>query len=199
MQPIYSPEVNMDKKILIMTALVTICFISCTKNKRRDDAVRIVREWTGKEIKFSKEFSCMSMGKDTTCVDVYSDNFKILLYVDSLGCTSCRLKLPEWKKIMRESDTAFIRKPEFIFVFQPKKRDEKELQNILRSNGFRHPVFIDKDNEIDKINKFPSRAEYQCFLLDKDNNTLMIGNPVLNPNILELYKEQIASGRNANE
>jgi hypothetical protein len=65
---------------------------------------------------------CFSMGKDTIYVDLYSDNCKIMLYVDSLGCTGSRLKLFEWKKIMRESDTVFARKPEFAFFFQPKRK-----------------------------------------------------------------------------
>ena len=95
------------QRIAIIIALITVCFSSCKKNKQKDDAVKIVAEWTGKEIKFPKGIPCTSMGKDTTCVDLYSNSYKILLYVDSLGCTSCRLKFPEWKKIISESDSAF--------------------------------------------------------------------------------------------
>ena len=167
-------------------------FCSCKNNTRKESAAKIVKEWTGKEVKFPQSLSCTSMGKDTACIDLYNDNYKILLYVDSLGCTSCRLKLAEWKKIMQESDTAFVRKPEFVFFFQPKKRDEQELQSIFRSNGFRHPVFIDKDNEIDKINNFPANFEYQCFLLDKDNKVLLVGNPALLSGIWALYKRMIS-------
>ena len=174
-----------------MTILTAICFSSCTKNKRWESAAEVVKEWTGKEIKFPKELSCTYLGRDTTCIDLYSDNYKILLYVDSLGCTSCRLKLFEWKKLMKESDTAFVRKPEFVFIFQPKKRDEQELHTILRSNGFRHPVFIDEDNTIDKLSNFPANTDYQCFLLDRDNKVLMIGNPSFNTGIWILYKSII--------
>ena len=80
-----------EQRIVIIVALIAICLSSCKKNKQKEDAVKIVKEWTGKEIKFPKGIPCTSMGKDTTCVDLYSDNYKILLYVDSLGCTSCRL------------------------------------------------------------------------------------------------------------
>jgi len=182
----------MKEKLLIIMMLAAICFPSCTKKGRKGNAVKIVREWTGKEIRYPSDLSCMSMGKDTTCVDLYNDNFKILLFVDSLGCTSCRLKLHEWKRIMNESDSVFIRKPEFVFIFQSKKSDGKELQNIFRNNGFRHPVFIDKENETDKINHFPSNPEYQCFLLDKDNKVVMVGNPSLSSGIWTLYKRVIA-------
>ena len=180
-------------KLLVLAGIISFsfCFTSCQKNKRKEEALKIVREWTGKEIKFPKELNFISMANDTTCVDVQNDNFKILLYVDSLGCTSCRFNLSEWKKIMQESDTALIRKPEFIFIFQTKTGDEKELQSLLRKNRFLHPVLIDKNNEIEKINKFPSNPEYQCFLLNKDNKVLLIGNPSLVSGIWILYKRVI--------
>ena len=181
----------MRKEILIISILIAICFPSCQKHKRKENAAKIVAEWTGKEIRFPKELTCTSMGKDTTCVDLYTDNYKILLYVDSLGCTSCRLNLLDWKKVMQESDSVFIRKPEFVFIFQPKKSDEKALQNIFRVNGFNHPVFIDKENRIDIINQFPSSLDFQCFLLDKDNKVIMIGNPSINTGIWTLYKRII--------
>jgi hypothetical protein len=183
-------NINMIKQIIIFT-LAILVFSSCKDNKLRNDATAIVKEWTGKEIQFPENTPCFSMAKDTSCVDLYSDNYKVLLFVDSAGCTSCRLKLSEWKKIMEEADSVFNKKPEFIFYFQPKERDEKEIKFILQHNGFHYPVFIDKENEIDRLNRFLSNAEYQCFLLDKDNKVLMIGNPVLNPGIWILYKKLI--------
>ena len=179
-------------KLLFVIAVTfcTICFSSC-KDIQYENATKIVKEWTGKEIKFPQGLSCTSMGTDTTCVDLYSDNYKILLYVDSLGCTSCRLKLPELKKIINESDSVFSNPPEFIFFFQPKQKDERELQHILKNNGFRHPVFIDKENEINKLNKFPSKPEYQCFLLDKNNKVVIVGDPSVNRGIWDLYKRTI--------
>ena len=46
-------------------------------------------------------------------------------------------------------------------------------------------------NEINRLNHFPNKIEYQCFLLDSNNKVLMIGNPTLNQKIWELYKEVI--------
>ena len=180
----------MIKQIYIIATLIAICFSSC-KNVLYEDAAKIVKEWTGKEIKFPKGVTCTSMGRDTTCVDLYSDNFKILLYVDSIGCTSCRLRLAEWKKIINEADTIFSKPPEFIFFFQPKQNGEKELYNVLRNNGFSHSVYIDKENEIDKLNNFPSTQIFQCFLLDKNNKVVIVGDPSVNKGIRDLFKRII--------
>ena len=177
--------------IFVLVILVIVFSYSCRKDVRRENAAKTIKEWTGKEIKFPKELAITSIGRDTTCIDLYNDNFKILLYVDSSGCTSCRLKLYEWKMIIDESDSIFLKKPEFVFIFQPKKRDERELQIILIQNGFDHPFFIDKDNEIGRLNAFPSNSDYNCFLLDKDNKVIVIGNPVQNSGIWQLFKKVI--------
>ncbi|MDR3266230.1 MAG: hypothetical protein LBT24_01490, partial [Tannerella sp.] len=85
----------------------------------------------------------------------------------------------------------FSKKPDFIFVIQPKHGGDKEIKQLLKQNGFIYPVFIDIDNKIFALNNFPKEQEYQCFLLDKDNKVVMVGNPVLNPAIWKLYKKII--------
>ena len=179
------------KQPLFCILFVVFFAYSCENNKERRGALKIIKQWTGKEISFPSDLYCTSMGKDTTCIDLSNDNYKIVLYVDSKGCKSCHINLTEWKKIMQESDSVFIRKPEFVFIFQPEQKDEKLLQSFLRQNGFSHPVFIDKNNEIYKLNKFSSKRDYQCFLLDKDNKVIMIGNPANVSGIWQLFKKVI--------
>ena len=175
--------------------IVLLFLCSCKRDGRMQSARQIVAEWTGKEIQFPEGIPCQSLGQDTVCINTHNSTYKILLYVDSTGCSSCRLKqLFEWKNIMAEADSLFSGEVDFLFFFQPKKQDEKELQFLFRQYGFRHPVFIDTKNEIDKLNKFPSQTDYQCFLLDRDNRVLMIGNPSVNTGIWQLFKRYI-SGR----
>ena len=38
--------------VIVLVGLVVFCS-SCKKNKQREEAAKIVKEWTGKEIKFS--------------------------------------------------------------------------------------------------------------------------------------------------
>ena len=180
----------LKRLFVIAITFCTICFSSC-KDIQYENATKIIKEWTGKEIKFPEELYCTSMGADTTCVDLCSDNYKILLYVDSIGCTSCKLDLSDWKKIITESDTALSKPIDFIFFFHPKRKDEKELLQIFNSNGFKHPVFLDRTNEINRLNKFPSKPEYQCFLLGKDNKVIIVGDPSLNKGIWDLFKKVI--------
>jgi hypothetical protein len=104
-----------------------------------------------------------------------------------LGCTG----LAAWKKLISASDTIFTNKPDFLFFFNPKQNGFHELRQILIVNNFNYPVFVDKENEIMRLNNFPKELEYQCFLLDKDNKVVLVGNPVYNSGIWTLYKKII--------
>jgi hypothetical protein len=136
---------------------------------------------------------CFASGKEAAtelCGELFNREFKILLYVDSTGCSSCRLKLFEWKQLIEGADSLFHGSVGFLLFFQPK--DPKELGSLFVRDFFDHPVFLDATGKINSLNHFPQAQQYQCFLLDSENKVLMIGNPVLNYRIWELYKEQIA-------
>ena len=170
--------------------IVLLGLFSCKKDERRTEAEKIVSEWVGKEIKFPSGYECRLLGKDTRlCADLLGREYKVLLYVDSMGCTSCKLRISEWKQRIAESDSLLSDRLGFLFFFHPK--DEKELQFLFKRDGFDYPVFIDHTNQINTLNNFPDKQSYQCFLLDRTNKVVMIGNPAINPRIWELYKEQI--------
>ena len=181
------------KKCLLVILIVLLGLFSCKKDARRIEAELIVKEWVGKEIRFPDNVPCYVSGRDTLpklCDEGFQKEFKILLYVDSTGCSSCRLNLLEWGQLMKEADSLFQEKVGFLLFFQPKNMNEMKF--LFIRDWFDYPVFMDINGAINQLNRFPQSMKYQCFLLDKNNRVLMIGNPVLNLKIWELYKEQIA-------
>jgi hypothetical protein len=174
-------------KVWIIFFLITGA-ISCKKDVKRTEAGKIVAEWTGKEIIFPADVPCIYQGRDTLCPG-RDTPYKILLYTDSTGCTDCKLQLYKWNVVIKEAETETPGKIGFHFYFQPK--DEKELKLMLRWDNFRQAVYIDSGDKLNKTNKLPGNMSYQCFLLDRDNKVLLIGNPVLNPRIWELYRQTV--------
>jgi len=180
-------------KISIWLFLAFLMLISSCQNKKEKEAAKIVTEWIGKEIRFPKNIRFSILGKDTTCTDLVQKPFKILLYADSTGCLSCRLKLLEWESLIDKTDSMASGKVGFVFIFQPKR--EKELQHLLKQHEFHYPVVVDLDDEFNKLNHFPEKQIFQCFLLNQQNKVLLVGNPVHNPQIWKLYKAQITGQR----
>lgn len=178
------------KKLTSLFIVLTLIFSCKEKNKKVDDVAKIVTEWMGKEIRFPQNATCSVLGKDTSGIDLLTAEYKVLLYIDSVGCTSCKLRLHEWKSLIQEADSLFGNRLSFLFFFHPK--DKKELSFLLKRDQFDYPVYMDNENQINQLNGFPRESEYQCFLLNGENKVIMIGNPVFNPNIWELYKKQIS-------
>ena len=178
----------------IIIVLLFLC--ACKKDGRLQTTRQIVAEWTGKEIKFPDNVPCYVFAKDTLlelCDDCFHKEYKILLYVDSTGCSNCRLKLFDWKQLIEEAEGLFPDKVGFLLFFQPKNLNE--IDYLFVRDLFYYPVFMDTNDEINRLNHFPQAEQYQCFLLNSDNKVLAIGNPVLNLKIWELYKSQITGGK----
>ncbi|NCB70120.1 MAG: DUF1573 domain-containing protein [Bacteroidia bacterium] len=180
-----------QKNIFIFLMLISL-FACNKKDDRQAEAEQIVTEWVGKTIQFPNNMTFSVYEKDTLLSGFYSSPYKILLYVDSTGCTSCKLKLYEWQRLIAEADTALAGKLSFVFCFQPKNKDE--LLFLFKRDRFNYPIVVDETNLINQLNGFPQKAEFQCFLLDIDNKVISVGNPTLNPKVWDLYK-QIISGK----
>ena len=172
--------------ILLLFAILSLA--SC-KESEKDTVLRLVKEWDGREIKFPARSVFTIQGKDTVDFDFMDAEYKVVIYVDSIGCTSCKLQLERWTEFMAEVDSVVKDVVPFIFVFHPK--DVKELRHTLRLHGFNHPVSFDEKDEFNQLNRFPNDMTFQTFLLDKDNKVKVIGNPVHNPKVKELYMENM--------
>jgi len=121
----------------VLVSLSAICTSSCKENKRKSDAIKIVSEWTGKEITFPENVLCYISGKDTLldfCYENFHKEYKILLYVDSVGCSSCRLQFAEWKQLIEEADRLFPKKVGFLLYFQPK--NIKEICKLYENENY---------------------------------------------------------------
>jgi len=174
------------KKLYLL--LLLSCFCSCQES-REEAMLRLVNEWNGKEIKFPSRSVFTIQGKDTVDFKFQDADYKVVTYIDSVGCTSCKLQLPRWKELMAEVDSLTDGNVPFLFYFHPK--DMKELRYLTRRDAFTYPVCLDGQDELNRLNRFPTDMLFQTFLLDNDNKVVAMGNPVLNPNIKNLYIEVI--------
>ena len=132
-------------------------------------------------------------GKDTVDFSFADAEYKIITYIDSVGCTSCKLQLPRWKEFMHEVDSLAQGKVPFVFYFHPK--DVKELRYITRRDAFTYPVCFDEKDDFNALNRFPGEMTFQSFLLNRENKVIAIGNPVHNPKVKELYLQRLTNGK----
>ena len=176
-------------KLVLIFCISLLCFSSC-QNPAQEHITQLVKEWQGKEVHFLENPVFTRQLGDTVDSRIPEAEYKVLVYVDSIGCTSCKLQLPKWKELIAYVDSVSGGQVPFLFFFQSK--DNKELRYILKRDNFRLPVCVDSQNEFGKLNRFPSELMFQTFLLDKDNRVKVIGNPIHNLSVKELYLKEIA-------
>jgi hypothetical protein len=172
----------MNRKVMNLLLIVLVMLSAC--GDKTVTIENMLKEWTGKTIYFPNIKPALL--KKTDIVRENKNSYKILNYVDSTGCTGCKLGMDKWKLYIQEMDSTI----NFLFYFHPK--NEKELVSLLKREKFvNYPVYIDTNDELNKLNHFPYDPTFHCFLLDKDNKVLAIGNPAKNIKIWELYKKII--------
>ena len=124
---------------LIILVLLPI-FFSC-KNEQKEKETRIVQlvnEWQGKQIVFPENLIFTRYLTDTTDYQIPNSEYKVLIYVDSIGCTSCKLQLHKWKELIEYTNSVTQEKIPFLFFFHSK--DYKEIRYLLKRDGFDRPM-----------------------------------------------------------
>ena len=167
---------------------VTCILFSCQKTEHKR-ILDIVKEWDGKEITFPTHSIFTIQGYDTIPYKIPKSDYKVVVFVDSVGCISCKLQLPNWKKFMHEVDSLCDGNVPFVFFFQSK--NVRELRNILRRDSFSYPICIDTEDSFNKLNRFPDVMTFQTFLVDSGNRVKVIGNPIHNLSVKELYLKEL--------
>jgi hypothetical protein len=170
-----------------ITAIIICCLVaSCSSSKDDKKAVAL---WQGKEMLYPQQVEYKAMARDTSISCDYS--YTILTYIDSIGCTGCQLNIPAWKQMI-DSLTALQLDAHVLFVVH--SNDYEYFELMLKIYNFTYPIAYDYHNTFDKLNHFPP-APYRTFLLDKDNNVLLVGSPVNNPAMWALYKKMITQSK----
>lgn len=165
--------------------------LSCKNNDSNKKIAKIVQQWQNKEIIFPDDMTFTKYGIDTIEFKVPSTSYKILMYVDSIGCTSCKLQLHKWKEFISELDSLTNSSFPVIFFFHPK--DMREISYLLKRDGIEIPICIDLDDELNALNNFPSSQEFQTFLLNEENKVVYIGNPILNTRVKEMFLSEVSN------
>ncbi len=170
---------------LFATVLLLVC-ISCTKSKT--EAISVIAQMTGKQIVFPEELTYQVWDKEIEYNPSEAD-YKIVVYIDSTGCTTCKMKMPLWEKII--SDYKSLASKEVNFVMILNTNLTPEFLYALKQKDFMHPVCFDPENRFDLANNLPDQDEYHTLLLDSSDKVVAIGNPAENPKIKKLYDDII--------
>ena len=183
-------KIHFNKTFLILLLLL-FCY-ACKKTENLDSFEQAYRNLKGSFISIPNDLTMIFEGKDSLLNKKLNTDYKLIIYRDSLSCSVCYVEtLPYWQKLMDELNCYSKGKLDFIFILSPLKKDETNLRLNLEVSEFKHPIYIDMKRNFQQENpQLPKFEELNVFLLDKNNNVIMIGDPLENKKIKELLKRK---------
>lgn len=126
---------------------------------------------------------------------LYTSNMALVIYSDTSVCSSCTVKgMYRWFEILDNIKEEYGNFVKVYFIFSPLKKDINELKISLKTSLFEYPVFIDTANVFSRHNKhLPNDKRMHSFLLDKERNVVLVGSPLNNISIRELFYQIVSN------
>ena len=92
-------------------------------------------------------------------------------------------------RLLQKADSISPQQVSFRFFIHDK--NIKHIKILLEADNFNYPVYIDSTDTFNKLNQFPQQEGFQTFLLNKESEIVLIGNPNNSQKIRELYLKTI--------
>lgn len=181
--------------VRVIIVLFLMSFGACSLSSHQKNESKQVREqleyWIGRNVVFPKDHIDTLRSQYCIYAGNVQTDYKILVYVDSSACTSCNLDFFLWNELAEDANKTLPKKISFLFYCQPKNNGERVLKNLMSRDKFEFPLFSDSTNQIGNLNDFKDAFQFQCFLLGKFNEILVMGDPTQNMKLWEYYKKII--------
>lgn len=173
-------------KHIFLPILLLVC-MGCTPNLTRQ-----MQDFMGKKISFDVKFTDTSDMFDAQSRIKSDSIIKFVVLYDSTECSSCRVnRLEQYNDISDLTDRYGVRVSPII-IFSPATAQMSELKRELRLQKLSFPIYIDSDHTFERINPcIPVDRRLHAFLLNRDNEVVLIGDPINNPALWDLYAKTI--------
>jgi hypothetical protein len=178
----------MWKKIFYFIVIITnVGIISCNRNPKSI----LIKQFYQKKIVFLDDLQTFINNKqiDNKCIACSSDKYKIMTFING-DCSICIDKLNDWSKFINEMK---IYNVDFLIIINT--NDLGLFMEVNERLKFPYSIIIDKHNSVRLKNQIPEIPDTDCFLLDSENRTLVIGDPIINHKIREIYIKVFNSRR----
>lgn len=188
-----------NSKILLFLvfAMLLLC-TSCDMSKRRMQKAVGLLQTSTIHIPINK-MGCWQNDSIISTDRMVTRKLKLVHFIDSIRCSSCFLQkislYDELFQLEEETKYDFIN----IFIIEPRKKDKERL--LVEYENITTPltIFVDTTHVFIKSNPIiPVESALHTFLLDENNKVILVGNPLANPKMRELFLTMVDDklGRN---
>ena len=166
--------------------IILCLFVACTN--RNQQFAKEMKALQSKEIKLPSKGLVLLQSTELHEVEMNEKALKLVIYTDSVGCTACAInQINLWDSFIDYANQ-FNNQLRFYFIFSPVKKDLNSIKLAIANSMFEYPIVLDTLREFEKLNPhLPKNRSFHSFLLDKNNNVILVGNPMQNKRIEEMF------------
>ena len=149
--------------------IILCLFVACTN--RNQQFAKEMKALQSKEIKLPSKGLVLLQSTELHEVEMNEKALKLVIYTDSVGCTSCAInQINLWDSFIDYANQ-FNNQLRFYFIFSPVKKDLNSIKLAIANSMFEYPIVLDTLREFEKLNPhLPKNRSFHSFLLDKNNN-----------------------------
>ncbi len=191
-------------KFVFLAVVLETVLISCSQNDThiQNEIEKMMRS----EVVIDIDSLEMFDGADKEFIEKHnSAKMNWIVYFDSVACNPCKIKsLQSWNdyiQISKENNYAIG----FYFIFRKSNYgvDVEKIKEAMAESNLMCPIFVDSDGCFLRQNAtIPKEALYHTFLTDENWCPILVGNPLGNLDINDLFykilKERIPLYKNGN-
>jgi hypothetical protein len=117
--------------------------------------------------------------------------YKLIHFVDTQSCSICELKaLYQWDDLLIKNNMGKL--VQLCYIIEAGNHNREDLINAINETYYQGDVYLDSLGVFLKHNtNIPSNRLYHTFLLDKNNNVVLVGNPLNNTYVEELLVKTV--------
>lgn len=174
----------MRRILLIMVlCLLAVSLIGCKKARLRAQ----LKELMSSTIVLPEKITCVYNGDVFPMPDSLRDKPKLIVYIDSTECTTCRIShiemYHELFHISKES-----RSFDIVILLSNIELKGIPIIRYLSDLEIEHPLYVDVENEFLKMNQtVPDDRRMHSFLINKGGVPLCIGDPVSSEKMFQVF------------
>lgn len=170
---------------ILLAVLMLVC--SCGSKDFTDDILKMQSRPI--DLKACKDAVYLENGVDADFCDEDSV-YKLILYIDSASCSPCFVShITDYMETVETFDSLGIAT---LFVFEPKAGHENEVVSLIQSRYCPFRTAIVPGGSFSASNPhIPELSMLHSFLLNADNEVVVVGNPDRNSKVKELMLDMI--------
>lgn len=116
--------------------------------------------------------------------------YRLVSFFDSTACNTCGYNsLYLWGEMM-DFASAYPDKLTNYFIFSPSSKDLSLMEEFVKSG--KYPIWLDSTGKFLKNNPdYAENKKFSTFLLDTSGRAVLVGEPLFNETLYQLYREVI--------